>query len=39
MDVAAIEAAVREMNLLDSWEGTVIDAKTTEGKGDAHADK
>lgn len=39
VDVAAIEAAVREMNLLDSWKGTVIEAKTAEGTGDAHADK
>lgn len=39
VDIAAIEAAVREMNLLESWEGTVIEVETANGEGDAHADE
>ncbi len=37
VDIAAIEAAVREMNLLESWEGTVIEVEAANGEGDAHA--
>lgn len=39
VDIAAIEAAVREMNLLESWEGTVIEVEAANGEGDAHADE
>lgn len=39
VDIAAIEAAVREMNLLESWEGTVIEMEAANGEGDAHADE
>ncbi len=37
VDIAAIEAAVREMNLLESWEGTVIEVEAANGEGDVHA--
>lgn len=39
VDIAAIEAAVREMNLLESWEGTVIEVEAANGEGDVHAGK
>lgn len=39
VDIAAIEAAVREMNLLESWEGTVIEMEAANGEGDVHADE
>lgn len=39
VDIAAIEAAVREMNLLESWEGTVIEVEAANSEDDAHADE
>lgn len=39
VDIAAIEAIVREMNLLESWEGTVIEVEAANVEDDAHADE
>ncbi len=39
VDIAAIEATVRAMNLLESWESTVIEVEAANSEGDAHADE